>query len=355
MVGEDRQVSDRMATAAGTREISTRTPSANEGESRQLASFLTWLAVGPIVLTLLLAIGQAGMTSAQVPNSADTLSRMHADYSPWEMYVIRPVNPAILEVISRDLANDSGGDGRVPGMSQGGFWTTAQPTFPVVTSSSTPTPTQTIPAPQSQTPTANQPPVQATTNTPTSTSTPILPTRTPTRTNTPIPSTFTPTPTRTAITPTRTSTPTRTPSRTATPSGKKCSSPPVVTILDPKSDATYTTFLPARVVAYDPDNSDPVNCTAPGSDGEGISRVIFRWEYWPDMSDSVFKDQIDVFSSPFCPFGQGTPCDSMDLAQGWWPSGFEPVENGLHSLYLYVGDDEDEWTETEVWFTIQVP
>lgn len=123
----------------------------------------------------------------------------------------------------------------------------------------------------------------------------------------------------------------------------------------PESDATYSLLLPARVIAYDPDNSDPANCSAPGEDGEGITEVIFRWEYWPEMNNSIWKEQIHVAYPPFCPFGQGTPCGLMDLTQGWWFSGNEPIENGLHSLYLYVGDDEDVWTELEVWFTIQAP
>jgi hypothetical protein len=98
---------------------------------RDLPILGRWLSLVPFMMAVLLASAQVGTSSAQVPTSADTSSKVRADYSPWEPLVIHPVDQGILEVISQDRAAFPEPEADATGTLDEEFW----PTAPAVPSS----------------------------------------------------------------------------------------------------------------------------------------------------------------------------------------------------------------------------
>jgi hypothetical protein len=90
-------------------------------------SLTRWLLVIPAIFLILLGCGQAGIVSAKIPLSADTRSRLRADYSPWPFFVVKPLNPAVYEVIQTDVGDEIALASPVAGK----FWGTPSPTATV--------------------------------------------------------------------------------------------------------------------------------------------------------------------------------------------------------------------------------
>ncbi|NIS80274.1 MAG: hypothetical protein GTO14_08705 [Anaerolineales bacterium] len=157
---------------------------------------------------------------------------------------------------------------------------------------------------------------------------------------------FTPTET---YTPTITSTPTETATVTLTP----CKVPPVVTIQQPVSGEVINDKIPSWVTAYDPDNEDTLNCTAPGGDGEGIVQVQIVFYYWNGVWEQVHSQT--EYNVCYCGFGGNCPCGEHPAVANKWPGGI-PVTNGLHRMMARAQDDEGVWSDWEyVDFQINAP
>ena len=204
-----------------------------KGLASEIRTLATWMSLAPFVLIVLIAIGQAGMASAQVPERADTRSRLIADYQPWSYVAIHPVDARIVDEIRMDQTRfpevfeipDMGG------LEQGQIWTEATQTpsaapemhKPTLAASQTAEPSSipTLPGTATAVVVATGTPTKSATPMPTATGTSVqgttqtrTPTVTPTMTRTLAP---TITSTRTAtIGPTGTRTPTMTPTRTPT-------------------------------------------------------------------------------------------------------------------------------------------
>ena len=218
-----------------------------KGLASEIRTLATWMSLAPFVLIVLIAIGQAGMASAQVPERADTRSRLIADYQPWSYVAIHPVDARIVDEIRMDQTRfpevfeipDMGG------LEQGQMWTEATQTpsavpemhKPTLAASQTAEPSSipTLPGTATAVVVATGTPTKSATPMPTATGTSVqgttqtrTPTVAPTMTRTLAPTitstrtaTIGPTGTRTpTMTPTRTATigPTRTPTGTPTPS-----------------------------------------------------------------------------------------------------------------------------------------
>jgi hypothetical protein len=106
---------------------------------KSVVALTRWLMVIPAILLILLGCGQAGIASAKIPSSADTRSRMRADYSPWPFFVVKPLNPAVYEVIQADVGDEMAMASPVAGE----FWATVSPTASMSTPTATPAVTAT--------------------------------------------------------------------------------------------------------------------------------------------------------------------------------------------------------------------
>ena len=182
------------------------------------------LLLGGILLLviLLFGCGQVALWDPIPRAYTDTRSKLAADYQPWPYLALAAIDPAVVEEIQHDLANDPDAANKILPVIGGQiqFWPTPEPevianvsptsthtaaavlTSTPTESAATPTPTATT-----QTPPPTPTGTPATASTPTGTSTLTL-IGTPTRTRTLPPST--------TYTPTRTNAPTLTPTYTAT-------------------------------------------------------------------------------------------------------------------------------------------
>ncbi len=300
---------------------SVRVPEWLKDESLRLRRVLL-LPGGILLLVILLfGCGQFALWDPIPRAYADTRSRLQADYSPWPHLSLAAIDPAIIEEIQRDLANDPDAANKtlpvIGGQIQ--FWPTPEPTS---TATITPTPTATggatsVPTePAAATPTgaesATQPPTptntQLTAATPTPTGTPTTPaptstsmptrTRTPTptatRTNTPLPTTtrtYTPTatiaptntytPTNTAVVPptnTNTPVPTSVPTDTPTPAPTATYTPTLTltpTVTDTPTITPVTVQISGRVF-HDADYAGGPGAAFGGGD-VGLSGVRVEW------------------------------------------------------------------------------
>jgi hypothetical protein len=198
-----------------------------------------WLIIVPMVLLLLFGCSHLALLAAPPLPTADTRSKLQANYSPWLLATIPAINPDIVTAVAHDQATEV----PAPVTVTASFWSTPQPTsmsvvtngatnsVPATAAGSTPlSPTQTATrlATSTRTSTAKatvtltRTPFPTFTRTATATRTPApIPTRTPTAaptsTFTPIPPTNTSAPPPPTVTRTRTRTPTPTSTLTPTP------------------------------------------------------------------------------------------------------------------------------------------
>ncbi len=157
------------------------------------------------------------------------------------------------------------------------------------------------------------------------------------------------------FTPTNTATPTDTPTITTTPSPSAtlCKVPPIVNILTPVNGAAYIDKLPAQAQAYDPDNSDPLNCIGAGVDGEGIVQIEFAFDQWTGLGWMQVYATTD-FTQAYCGFGGNAPCSEHPTTAAQWPGG-TPMVNGLHRMRVVATDDEGDTATDQVTFNLNVP
>ncbi len=157
-----------------------------------------------------------------------------------------------------------------------------------------------------------------------------------------------------SITPTPSDTPT--PTSTSSPTPTVCKVPPEVEIVNPPDGAVYNDgdYIPSQALAWDPDNTDPVSCSASGPDGTGIQQVRFQFHWW---DGSGWQSQYNHTESivAYCGFGGNSPCDTLRVTTSGWPNG-APFEQGLHRMRVRAQDDEGVWGSwEEVQFTINPP
>jgi len=156
-----------------------------------------------------------------------------------------------------------------------------------------------------------------------------------------------------SITPTPSDTPT--PTNTFTPTATQCKVPPVVTIINPPSGASYgpSDSLPGQATAYDPDNSDPADCVLAGADGDGIDHVNLSVEWWDGGGWQVSYSRTEN-NPAYCLFGGNSPCNSHPINNANWPGG-ATMMSGLHRLVARAYDDEGEFAEETVEFYLFPP
>lgn len=206
-------------------------------QTRPVRQWGRWLALAALLFLILFGCGQVALWVSAPPAQGNTLSQLTANYGPWTIDVIQPVDPAILEDIQKD---EDATPGDIP-IVTAVFWPTATPTPTLRAGDPTLTP--------------NRPPTTSVSDTPdgltSPTPTPFIAietataTRTPNRTATP---TLTPTITRTPTqTLTRTRTATLTLTRTRTVTRTQTLSPTVTFPPPPTATRTVTptaTFPP---------------------------------------------------------------------------------------------------------------
>jgi hypothetical protein len=195
----------------------------------RVGALARWMLLAPAIFLILLGSGQAGMASATIPSSADTTAGLKADYSPWTFVVVKPLNPAVYEVIQADRAEDGERQIALASPVLGDFWTTPQLTNtssmvePTSTAapSSTALPTDTVSANPAAVATAS--PIASITSSP-----PAIPS---------------PTPTGTPFSPPATATRTFTPKPTGT-------SPPTPSLTQKASPTITETYIPPAAGAF---------------------------------------------------------------------------------------------------------
>jgi hypothetical protein len=111
---------------------------------------------------------------------------------------------------------------------------------------------------------------------------------------------------------------------------------------------TLAQELPGQAFAFDPDNANPLTCSAipAGLDGQGIPTtatptpaVEFYVERWNGASWVTVHYQPQN-APAYCAF-TGTPiCELLDLSSGQWPD-TTPINTGLHRMKARVVRDDE--------------